>query len=107
MSKIFFSISFSLIYLSVIGNAQETAVFSDANLNYKRGMEFYEQGLYGQAQAEFKQVLSQNLSPNQAEFALLTANAELHYAKSAVQMGQAEGESLILSYIRKYSPDPA
>jgi tetratricopeptide (TPR) repeat protein len=94
----------------IFGNqiaAQQTAVFTDANLNYKRGIEFYEQALYGQAQEEFKKVLAQNLPVNEPEFALLQANAELHFAKSAVQMGQAEGESLILSYIRKYSPDPA
>lgn len=107
MLKSFFSVCLLLVLVSGSGNAQETAVFSDVNLNYKRGMEFYEQGLYGQAQAEFRQVLSQRLPVNQPEFALLIANAELHYAKSAVQMGQAEGESLILSYIRKYSPDPA
>lgn len=86
--------------------AQQTAVFTDANLSYKRGMDFYAQGLYGQAQEEFKKVLSQNLPVQEAEFAMLQSNAELHFAKSAIQMGQAEGESLILSYIRKYSPDP-
>lgn len=87
--------------------AQQTAVFTDANLFYKRGIEFYEQGLYGQAQEEFKKVLSKNTPVQEPEFAMLQANAELHFAKSAVQMGQDEGESLILAYIRKYSPDPA
>lgn len=107
MFKKLFSLSLP-IFLAVQTNyAQQTAVFTDANLNYKRGMEFYEQGLYGQAQEEFKKVLAQNLPVNEPEYALLQANAELHFAKSAVQMGQAEGESLILGYIRKYAPDPA
>ncbi len=107
MIKKLFAVAIPFLLWGNLSVAQQTAVFTDANLNYKRGMEFYEQGLYGQAQEEFKKVLAQNLPVSEPEFALLQANAELHFAKSAVQMGQAEGESLILSYIRKYSPDPA
>lgn len=100
-------VSFTVLSLGNATQAQQTAVFTDANLFYKRGMEFYEQGLYGQAQEEFKKVLSMNIPVQEPEFAMLQANSELHFAKSAVQMGQDEGESLILAYIRKYSPDPA
>jgi tetratricopeptide (TPR) repeat protein len=107
MLKKLFALAIPLLLWESQGFAQQTAVFTDANLNYKKGMEFYEQGLYGQAQEEFKKVLAQNTPVQEPDFAMLQANAELHFAKSAVQMGQAEGESLILSYIRKYAPDPA
>ncbi len=87
--------------------AQKTAVYSDINLAHKRGLEYYEQGLYGQAQVEFTQVLEQTKHVVEPQFAALKASAELHKAKCAVQTGKPEGETLILDYIRKYSPDPA
>jgi tetratricopeptide (TPR) repeat protein len=87
--------------------AQKTAVYTDINLAHKRGIEFYEQGLYGQAQVEFAQVLEQTKHLAEPQFAALRASAELHNAKCAVQTGRPEGETLILDYIRKYSPDPA
>ena len=61
--------------------AQKTAVYSDINLAHKRGLEYYEQGLYGQAQVEFTQVLEQTKHVVEPQFAALKASAELHKAK--------------------------
>jgi tetratricopeptide (TPR) repeat protein len=87
--------------------AQRSTVYTDPQLSFKKGMELYEQGLYGQAQAEFAQTLDMINHGSEHEFGAIKALSELHNAKCAVQMGKPEGETLILDYIRKYSPDPA
>lgn len=86
--------------------AQQTTVYTEANQAYKRGMEFYEQGVFAQAQAEFKHTIDLLRPVNEGAYELLRTKAELYYAKTAVQLGQPEGEKLILDFIRSYSPDP-
>lgn len=97
--SIAFIASFSLI-------AQQTTVFTEANLAYKRGMDFYEKGIYTVAQQEFYKALTQLRPVPEPEARLLRGKAELHYAKSAVRAGQPNGEQLMLDYIRTYMPDP-
>lgn len=98
------SVILSLVILfSIQINAQETAIYTDIHKAYKAGIEFYSQGLFGQAQHAMGQVLvlqetvSQPLSPNQLQ------TAELRYAQSAIRLKKEEGERLILDFIRKYS----
>ncbi|HRF41935.1 MAG TPA: hypothetical protein PK198_24245, partial [Saprospiraceae bacterium] len=86
--------------------AQSTAVFTEADLAYKRGMGFYKDGLFGKAQEEFTQTMRLLQPANEPNAALLRTKAELHFAKSAVQLKLPDGEKLILDFIRKYKPDP-
>ncbi|NJN33427.1 MAG: hypothetical protein HC817_03390 [Saprospiraceae bacterium] len=86
--------------------AQQTTVFTEANLAYKRGMDFYEKGIYNIAQQEFYTALTQLRPVPEPEARLLRGKAELFYAKSAVRAGQPNGEQLMLDYIRTYQPDP-
>ena len=86
--------------------AQSTAVFTEADLAFKRGMAFYQEGLFGKAQEEFHQTMALLQPVNEPDADLLRTKAELHYAKSAVQLKLPDGEKLILDFIRKYKPDP-
>ncbi|MBL7815455.1 MAG: tetratricopeptide repeat protein [Saprospiraceae bacterium] len=86
--------------------AQPTTVFTEANLAYKRGMDFYDKGIYNVAMQEFYIALTQLRPAPEPEARLLRGQAELHYAKAAVRSGQPNGEQLMLDYIRTYSPDP-
>ncbi len=86
--------------------AQSTAVFTEADLAYKRGTGFYQEGLFGKAQEEFHQTMLLLQPVNEPAADLLRIKAELHYAKSAVQLKLPDGEKLILDFIRKYKPDP-
>ncbi len=86
---------------------QETAIFNEANLNYKRGMDFYERGLYGQAQQEFK-LAANRLNPvNEPNWNALRKEAELYYAKCAVNLKQPEAEKLVSTFLAENSPSPA
>ncbi len=86
--------------------AQQTTIFTEANLAYKRGIEFYQKGVFGLAQAEFAKVLKMNQPVNEPEFQLLRTEAELHLAKCAVRENHPDGEKLILDFARRYAPDP-
>ena len=86
--------------------AQPTTVFTEANLAYKRGVDFYDKGIYSLAMQELYAALTQLRPAPEPEARLLRGQAELLYAKSAVRSGQPNGEQLMLDYIRLYSPDP-
>ena len=57
--------------------AQQTTVFTEANLAYKRGMDFYEKGIYNVAQGEFYTALNQLRPVPEPEARLLRGKAEL------------------------------
>lgn len=86
--------------------AQKTTVFTEANLAYKRGEDFFNKGVYGYAMEEYQDAIQQLKAVNEPEWELLRMRAELGYAKSAVRMDLPDGEILILDFIRKYKPDP-
>ena len=86
--------------------AQETTVFSEANKAYKRGVSFFDMGLFANAQSEFKEAIQLLRPTNEPKDELLRTKAELNYAKCAVQLELPDGEKLILDFIRNYSPDP-
>jgi len=86
--------------------AQQTAIFTDANRFYKRGIDFYQKGVYGKAQQEFQEVVNLLLPVNEAEAELLRIKAEFHLAKTAVLLDQPNGEILIKEFIRTYRPAP-
>ncbi len=86
--------------------AQQTTVFTDANAAYKRGMEFFEKGLYAAANVEFTEVLNANLPVQEPKFRDLRMKAELFAAKTSVRMGHPDGEKIMLDFIRTHSPEP-
>ncbi len=86
--------------------AQQTTVFTEANLAYKRGEEFYQKGLYGKSRSEYEAARTLLRPANEPQSQMLKTRAELGYAKSAVRLNLPEGENLILDFIRKYRPDP-
>lgn len=85
---------------------QETSVFTDAQLSYKRGNDFFEKGLLAQAQSEYQDALNVMRPVQDQGFADLMMKAELGYAKSAVRMNQIDGEKLLADFVRRYQPDP-
>jgi tetratricopeptide (TPR) repeat protein len=86
--------------------SQQTTVFTDANAAYKLGASLFDQGLYGKAQVEFKKSVDLLKPVNEGQYDLLLAKAELGYAQSAVRLDLPDGEKLMLTFIRDYSPDP-
>ncbi|MEO1262941.1 MAG: tetratricopeptide repeat protein [Bacteroidota bacterium] len=86
--------------------AQQTEVYTEAHISYKRGEDFFNKGVYGYAMAEYKAAIDILRPAHETEWEQLRMRAELGYAKSAVRLDKPDGEKLILDFIRKYSPDP-
>ncbi len=87
--------------------AQRTAVYTEANANFKRGLEFFDLGVYGLAQAEFRKVLDRLQPVNEPEYRTIKTKAELYYARSAVRLKQPDAQKLMLDFARRHRPDPA
>ena len=104
ISRLAIVLNFLFISLSIF--SQKTTVYSESQISYKKGSEFYDGGIYGLAQNEFQKTIQLLLPVNEPEAKLLKQRAELLFAKSAVQLGQTEGENLIIEFSRKYQPDP-
>ncbi len=102
--KVFFSILFLLTFLA--GRAQETTVFTEANVAYKKGIELFQQGVYGLSQKEFRSAINLLRPANEPEWKQVKTDAELHYAKAAVRLGQPEAEKLVLDFLRENAPSP-
>ena len=86
--------------------AQQTTIYSDAQEAYKRGMEFYENGLPAQARREFQETVDLLLPLNEAEAEMLRTQAKLYISKCSVDMGTRDGERKTLDFIREVRPDP-
>lgn len=96
----------SFMFASLSLSAQKTTVFSEAQVAFKKGMEFFDGKVYGLAQNEFRKTIELLLPVNEPEAKLLKQKAELNFAKCAVNLGQPEGENLIIEFARKNQPDP-
>ena len=86
--------------------AQETAVYTDADRHFKRGLVFFEKGLLAKAKREFKKTIDRLEPVHDMEGKLLKSKAELLRAQCAIRLEQPEGELLTLDYIRTRRPDP-
>jgi tetratricopeptide (TPR) repeat protein len=106
MNKLSAILAMTACFVLVQLNAQKTTVFTESQLAYKRGEEFFQKGVYGYAMTEYKSAIDQLVPANEPEWEQLRMRSELGYAKSAVRLDQPDGEKLILDFIRKYKPDP-
>ena len=92
--------------LSFSSFAQQTAIFTETNAAYKRGLEFFEKGLYGAAKLEFTKVLTAELPTQETKYRDLQMKAELFSAKCSIRLEHPDGEKKMLDFIRNHSPEP-
>jgi len=104
LKKSLLSTVFCLFVAGIYG--QNSAIYTQTNLAYKKAMNLYEEGIVGLAQTEFKNVIETLRPLNEPESVLLKTKAELFYAKCAVRLNQPDGERLIIDFARTYDPDP-
>jgi tetratricopeptide (TPR) repeat protein len=85
---------------------QASTVYTEAWRTYKKAEKHYQEQLLSKAQREYKEVVNMLLPVHQPEAELLRMKSELNYAKIAVRLDKADGEKLILDFVRRYQPDP-
>ncbi|MEN9413708.1 MAG: hypothetical protein RLZ62_12 [Bacteroidota bacterium] len=95
-----------LILPAFTARSQQTTVYTEATLAYKRGVEFFNQHLYAMAQQEFRAAAEYARPVHEPDWKTLKTESELYYAKCAVRLGQPEAEKLALDFLRENSPSP-
>ncbi len=95
-----------MVLLSTLLCAQKTTIYTDANRAYKEGLDFYDKGLYAQAQEKFRQAVTMLRPINETQARLLMDQAELSEVKCAVRLEQIDGEKNLINFIRNKKPDP-
>lgn len=104
MKRIFVLLPALLCFFSL--QAQYSTVFTEANLAYKRGVDFFNQNVYGLAQKEFRTAMDLLRPVNEPEWRAVKTDAELYHAKCAVRLNQPEAEKMVLDFLRENSPSP-
>lgn len=109
MYKIFFNSLFALglaFCFQTTLFAQQTAVYRDAQEHYKRGVEFYEQALYGKAQDEFQRVLDATANLTTQPIPTWVLQAEMYRGITALRLDHADAEKELLHFVQRYEPHP-
>ena len=98
------------LFVALIGvldlTAQASTTFTEATLAYKRGVDLFNQSIYGLAQKEFRAAMDMLRPVNEPEWRALKTDAELYHAKCAVRLDQPEAEKMVLDFLRENSPSP-
>lgn len=82
----------------------ETSVYRDQHASYKRGLEFYQQKLFGKAREEFQQVLGRQYTAEQQAIPTFVKESQLYDALSALRLERPEAEDELLNFIHKNEP---
>lgn len=98
--------SLLFVFAAFAMSAQQTTVYTEANLAYHRGVDFFNQHIYGLAQKEFKSAIDLLRPVNEPEWKAIKTDAELYHAKCAVRLDQPEAERLTLDFLRENAPAP-
>ena len=61
-----------LLSSAVLLPAQQTTIYTEANLAYHRGIDFFNQSIYGLAQKEFKSAIDYLRPVNEPEWKAIT-----------------------------------
>ncbi|MCO6461074.1 MAG: tetratricopeptide repeat protein [Saprospiraceae bacterium] len=85
--------------------AQKTSVFSEKTAEFERGLDLYDQGIYGAAFSAFEHSSKIENQNNDPKVTLLTAKSILMMGKSSVRIGKPDAEMVMLSYFRQNQPD--
>jgi tetratricopeptide (TPR) repeat protein len=98
--------TFLFLLSALVLPAQQSTVYTEANLSYQRGVDFFNQSLFGLAQKEFRAAMDQLRPANEPEWRAIKTDAELYHAKCAVRLDQPEAEKLVLDFLRENAPSP-
>ena len=85
--------------------AQKTSVFTEKTAEFERGLDLYDQGIYGAAFSAFEHSSKIDDANNDPKVTLLTAKSKLMMGKSSVRIGKPDAEMVMLTYFRQNQPD--
>ncbi len=84
--------------------AQETAVYRDRHDDFKRGMDYYREQLYGKARESFQSYLQMEPMAESDRANIYRLTARLYDGLSALRLGRADAEQALLTFIAENDP---
>lgn len=101
--------TYGLLLFWVLGSftlsqAQQTAVYQDANEAFKRGTNFFENSMFGKAQEEFEKVMKLGQSMTEDPVPVFVEEAELYYGISSLRLGHPDAEKNLLNFVYRKEP---
>ncbi|MHC1704092.1 MAG: tetratricopeptide repeat protein [Tenuifilaceae bacterium] len=93
---------FLLIFTLLVGtlslSAQESSLYTNFDVSYRKGLELFEKGKFGDAQKIFEKV-SSSMEPGASQ---LKSDAEFYKAMCAIELSNNDAEYLIGTFINSY-----
>jgi len=94
------------LFWTAISAAQETSVFSDANAEYKKGIELFQQEKFGAAKEKFIGTISRIENSAIPEDHLLLINARYYNALCSKRQEHPDAEKLFLDLVDQFEENP-
>lgn len=86
--------------------AQQTSVYQEALVHYKRGQAFFDQELFAQAREEFDASQNRLITPGDHETEVLKVKTELMQGIAALRVEDPRAEVLLNDFVRNHSSNP-
>ncbi|MEL6988673.1 MAG: tetratricopeptide repeat protein, partial [Bacteroidota bacterium] len=96
----------SLLFLTIQIYGQKTATYSDPYLSFKKGKDFYDQGLFQEALKQFEIAKSLAEPLNESSFKSLDESFRFYAAHCALILDYPEGEKEMKAVAIEYNPSP-
>ncbi|TVR88435.1 MAG: tetratricopeptide repeat protein [Saprospirales bacterium] len=85
---------------------QKTALFTDTERHFNKGLEYYEKGLFGAAIHEFRMALNKDFPIHREASSVVEAKAKLMKAACLIRMDIPEGEQMMAVFLRENPNNP-
>lgn len=92
----------SMLILAGAAVGQQTSVYTDNDLNYKKGLDLFSKEKYASAQKYFQK----SSAAHKEEHSEVKINSDYYVALCAVQLFNKDAEDLLVSFIQKYPESP-
>lgn len=86
--------------------AQSSTIYTEPNAAYQRGVQLFNEGLFGLAQVELEAAICALRPVNEPEWQEIKTSAALYYVRCAVRLDQSDAEKKALDFLRDQVPDP-
>jgi tetratricopeptide (TPR) repeat protein len=105
-NKVLYHLTLVMLGLQLTAFGQETTIYTEAQVHYKRGVDFFDKELYRLAQAEFDAASQRVTYPGEHNTEVLKTKSDLMSAISALRLEQPESEMKLYDFVRNNKPNP-
>ncbi len=95
-----------LLLQPITSSAQETLIYSEYNVHYRRGLELFHHDRFGAAQEEFSQAINEINRNGETNDHLLLINAHYYKALCSKNLSKPDAEKLFVDLVEHFEESP-